>query len=88
MREVSGRSKGPFFVYPEGDSSTVAYYIRPVARDSLPVGHDWVFIRQRGGDAVFFVASDTEVVKLSREALGALWCDAAQYVEAPEAVAS
>jgi hypothetical protein len=50
----------------------VTYFIRPVERDLMPDGHDWLFINERGGDQHFVVASDVGSLVLPDQALEAI----------------
>jgi hypothetical protein len=50
----------------------VAYFIRPVDRELMPNGHDWLMIETPDGDATFFVSRDAECIEVSPATLAAV----------------
>ena len=66
----------------------MSYCVRPVPRDLLPKGHDWLFLREHGGDIHFVLAEDVDCLELSCEALEAIIGDVAEHVQIPLRVAS
>ena len=47
----------------------MTYFIRPVSRDLMPEGHDWLFLREDSGDTHFVIAADAGAVVLPTVAL-------------------
>jgi hypothetical protein len=59
----------------------VTYYIRPVERELMPEGHDWLFINERDGDQHFVVASDVGALVLPEVALEAIIRSVCEHTE-------
>lgn len=67
----------------------MTYCVRPVSRDLLPEGHDWLFLREHGGGDIHFVlADDVDCLELSCEALEVIVGDVAEHAQLPIRVAS
>ena len=57
----------------------MSYCVRPVPRDLLPKGHDWLFIREHDGDLHFVLADDIGGLELPREALEVIISNVAEH---------
>ena len=67
----------------------MTYYIRPVERDLMPEGHDWLFLREHdSGDSHFVIAADAGAVVLPKEALEAIIRDVCASEAIPLAAVS
>ena len=58
----------------------MSYCVRPVPRDLLPKGHDWLFLREHGGgDLHLVLADDVGGLELPREALEVIISNVAEH---------
>lgn len=62
----------------------MAYYIRPVERELMPEGHDWLFLREHDeGDVHFVVAADVEALVLPKVALESIIREVCAHTSIP-----
>jgi hypothetical protein len=67
----------------------VTYFIRPVDRDLMPKGQEWLFLREHdGGDVHFVIAADAGAVVLPKVALEAIIRDVCEHERIPLAEVS